>query len=225
MKKIYICIICEKEFYRYRSTVRDEKKVCCSKKCYAKRQKTQLLGKQNPNWSGKYNQECECGATKDYRAKKCAICSGRGYPINGERLSDEQLKILIKECVSILDISTKCNTSRTYLSKKIKELKIDISHFCTCWSRPIPNEKIFTKNTSKRNNTIKSRLIEEKIKENKCELCGQLAIWKNKKLTIELHHLNGDATDNRIENLQFLCPNCHSQTSNHRGAKKCKKRK
>jgi 5-methylcytosine-specific restriction endonuclease McrA len=32
-----------------------------------------------------------------------------------------------------------------------------------------------------------------------------------------LHHINGDGRDNRLENLQFLCPNCHSQTENFAG--------
>ena len=39
-----------------------------------------------------------------------------------------------------------------------------------------------------------------------------------KRIVIELHHINGDPTDNTLKNLQLLCPNCHSQTHNY-----CKK--
>ena len=46
-------------------------------------------------------------------------------------------------------------------------------------------------------------------------MCG-LSEWINGKLVLELDHINGDHTDNRIENLRFLCPNCHSQTETFR---------
>ena len=36
-------------------------------------------------------------------------------------------------------------------------------------------------------------------------------------LNAQLHHKNGDGTDNRLENVEFLCPNCHSQTDTYGG--------
>ena len=38
-----------------------------------------------------------------------------------------------------------------------------------------------------------------------------------KDIVCELHHINGNRSDNRLENLIILCPNCHSQTTNFRG--------
>ena len=49
----------------------------------------------------------------------------------------------------------------------------------------------------------------------KCECCG-LTEWQGKPLSLEVHHINGDRYDNRRENLQILCPNCHSVTDNWR---------
>lgn len=63
---------------------------------------------------------------------------------------------------------------------------------------------------------LKRRLLGEGLKTNRCELCG-LTEWRGQPLSMALHHLNGDGRDNRLENLQLLCPNCHSQTENFAG--------
>ena len=57
----------------------------------------------------------------------------------------------------------------------------------------------------------KDVLINHKLKENKCEICG-ITEWNGKPITFQLHHKNGNPKDDRLENLQILCPNCHSQT-------------
>ena len=63
---------------------------------------------------------------------------------------------------------------------------------------------------------LKRRLFGAGLKEARCELCG-LNEWRGRPLSLALHHLNGDGLDNRLENLQLLCPNCHSQTPNFSG--------
>ena len=63
---------------------------------------------------------------------------------------------------------------------------------------------------------IKARLLRAGLKENRCERCG-LGEWQGKPLNMQLHHINGDGLDNRVENLELLCANCHSQTSTYEG--------
>ena len=63
---------------------------------------------------------------------------------------------------------------------------------------------------------LKGRLLSEGLKENSCERCG-IRSWLGRPLSMALHHVNGDRDDNRLENLELLCPNCHSQTPNFSG--------
>lgn len=48
----------------------------------------------------------------------------------------------------------------------------------------------------------------------RCAICGCVE-WQGRTLSLELDHINGINNDNRIENLRFLCPNCHSQTTTY----------
>jgi hypothetical protein len=60
---------------------------------------------------------------------------------------------------------------------------------------------------------LKGRLIAAGLKQHACEQCGRSS-WRGRELSMSLHHRNGDGLDNRLENLEILCPNCHSQTPN-----------
>lgn len=79
----------------------------------------------------------------------------------------------------------------------------------------------FCKNSSRTTGDIKKYIIKNNLLEYKCFECGIGNVYNNKPLTLQLHHINGDNTDNRLENLKFLCPNCHTQTETY-GSKNIK---
>lgn len=62
--------------------------------------------------------------------------------------------------------------------------------------------------------TLKRKLIEEGIREYKCERCG-ITEWQGYPVPLELHHINGNHYDNRFENLIILCSNCHALVHNY----------
>lgn len=76
------------------------------------------------------------------------------------------------------------------------------------------DKDFFAENSSRNNTATLKRLIAGGYKEYKCECCG-ISEWNDKPLKLQIHHINGDNKDNRIENLQILCPNCHTQTENY----------
>ena len=112
------------------------------------------------------------------------------------------------------------------ISKYIKKYNIDISHFETIKER---NDRIgfrtlqkklsdvLTENSYFSRSQLCKRLISEKLLEYKCQKCNNNGEWMDKKITLQLDHINGINNDNRLENLQFLCPNCHSQTNTYAG--------
>ena len=84
-----------------------------------------------------------------------------------------------------------------------------------CQRKTTP-DKVFIENSTAPSGMIKQWIIENKFKAYKCDECD-IVDWKKNPISLELHHKNGNRRDNRLENLQLLCPNCHSQTDTFKG--------
>lgn len=84
-------------------------------------------------------------------------------------------------------------------------------------------EQILTRNSKFRTRTARRRILRDNLIEYQCSICSNTGEWQGKELSLQLDHINGDNTDNRVENLRFLCPNCHTQTETY-GPKKLKKK-
>ena len=133
---------------------------------------------------------------------------------------------LIKNSNSLIEVCRKASivpTTGNYDTLKwvIKENNVDISHFKRFGNTSNSGIKKDTseylvKGSKITSFKLKNKLLKEGYKEHICEKCGN-AEWYGKPIPLELHHINGDNTDNRLENLQMLCPNCHSFTDTYGG--------
>ena len=80
----------------------------------------------------------------------------------------------------------------------------------------MPIEKLLVPGRRTSRTHLKARLLREGLKNNRWEICG-ISTWRGRPLSMQFHHINGDGSDNRLENIQFLCANCHSQTDTYGG--------
>lgn len=137
-------------------------------------------------------------------------------------LSKEQLEQFAKESTNWKELMIKCGYTnlgcRSYLKRKLDNLNISISHFSFNKSQKrYTHDEIFKENSNYASMTnIKKKLINNFNWKYECSSC-KLSEWMGQKIPIEIDHINGIHTDNRIENLRFLCPNCHALTDTYKG--------
>lgn len=116
------------------------------------------------------------------------------------------------------------NGSYSVLQNRIAKYNISTAHFS---SKPVriydrlPLSDILVENSTYTGTyALKKRLVAEGLLKYECSGCNNVGEWRNKPLTLQLEHKNGVSNDHRIENLEFLCPNCHTQTPTYAGKKR-----
>ena len=145
------------------------------------------------------------------------------------QVSDEEFKTIIKnsfsysDCLRALGLGTSGGSSTDILKRRIQELGCSTEHFNRGISgayKKYTMEEILIENSTYANiASLKQRLIKEGYLKYQCECCG-ISEWQGKFISLQLDHKNGNNRDHRIENLRFLCPNCHSQTDTYAGKNK-----
>ena len=81
-------------------------------------------------------------------------------------------------------------------------------------------EEIFIENSPVSQGVLRSYIKRHNLIEYKCDKCGCTGEWQDGIISLELDHVNGINNDNRLENLHYLCPNCHVLTNTYRGKNK-----
>lgn len=158
-----------------------------------------------------------------------------------QEYTKEYLSELCKQSYSYSEVARKsgrvpAGSNIGLIKRKIKEYDIDISHFTGGRWQKSPHhantpkghhelytqEEVLIKDSPMRQKGLRDFIKRHNLIEYKCQNCGCDGNWQNGVITLELDHINGDNTDNRLENLRYLCPNCHALTDTYRGKNKKK---
>jgi len=122
-----------------------------------------------------------------------------------------------KECI---------NCNRQYLSTQ------KVSKYCSkqCEVDFKTNEKYihYLKNQDHYNKIINTTFLKRHVlkeQNNCCDICGNKNEWNGKLLVFVLDHINGDASNNKRENIRLVCPNCDSQLDTYKSKNKNSARK
>lgn len=162
-------------------------------------------------------------------------------PGKKRRWTDEQLAEAVKKSRSYHQVFVNLGLrvgggAHVAMRQRIEALGLDTSHFLgQGWNKgdhsghlarvapKRPLEEVLVRDSDYHcTNSLKRRLLRLGLLENKCYECHAPPEWRGKPLAHRLDHVNGDRTDNRIENLRLLCPNCDSQTPTFAGRNKAR---
>jgi len=147
-------------------------------------------------------------------------------------ISDDEFRLVVSESFAYTDILRKLGlggrggTSSRLLKQRIRDLDITTGHFDrgrterTSVRRKDLSVVLVENSTYKGIACLKRRLVTEGYMAYTCDECSNTGSWRGKDLVLQLEHINGICDDHRLENLRFLCPNCHSQTETYAGRNK-----
>lgn len=168
--------------------------------------------------------DVSCSTVRHW-AKKYNLVFDRARKDN-KKYSKEFLEEAVKNSTTFADVLRYCGRKGSggnisHVKRRIESLDIDYSHFTGQASnrgkispaKKSPSEILVVLpegSIRAKVHQLRRALLESGIK-HECELCGIGTEWNFKPLVLEVDHLNRNWLDNRIENLRFLCPNCHSQ--------------
>lgn len=143
-------------------------------------------------------------------------------------LTDEQFVNLLKNSTTISEVLFKLGYTvkgnswgYSQVKQRMTDLNLDFSIFKGKESiykstavKAVTPEMVLKDNCKHTRSVLRRCILKHNLLPYKCDICG-ITEWNGKTLSLELDHINGKNNDNRLENLRFLCPNCHSQTSTY----------
>ena len=136
-------------------------------------------------------------------------------------LSKEEIVKKLDESTSYGEFLSKLGYSQSgnaykFTKKYLDSIDVNYNVFTKkTWPNvELSNEDVFKINNPFDNKALKIKILKHKLIDYKCTKCGNTGEWNGQNLSLHLDHINGDNIDNRLDNLRFLCPNCHRELSN-----------
>ncbi|MEU6460925.1 HNH endonuclease signature motif containing protein [Streptomyces sp. NPDC046976] len=175
-------------------------------------------------------------STRDYiarRMKRLGVDTSH-FQREGTKWTRAILEPVVAASISVNEVVRRLGLDsvgghQANIARRIKAYGLDTTHFTPVVrtermrdnQRRRTAEEILVENTSEHaarvpGQRLKRAMIETGVEE-RCARCGTDPVWRGRPLPLEVDHIDGDWRNNRIENLRFLCPNCHSVTDNYRG--------
>lgn len=168
-------------------------------------------------------------STIAYHARELGLV--RGHPIEFRRYDWAEIQAYYDIGYCQAEVTEHFNMRPGTIRDAVKNgsLKIDRSRCCKTHRQGkvgVPHETIFIVDSVYSTKVTKQKILRENLIPYSCsnEFCDLYQsvkpVWAGKLLVLHLDHINGIRNDHRLENLRFLCPNCHTQTSTYCGRNK-----
>ncbi len=193
------------------------------------------MSKKKPTFQHSGHYVCECGREFDkaqsYNAhlSHCRVHLGderyenqyrnrqiKGYKIANDQRHAEYVERELKEKLEWESTDHFCETCGKKLTEKYASGRFCCLECAKIYStkNKLTLDKLELEQLPITTSAVKRFLLDNNYKENKCEICG-ITEWQGKPIVCQLHHKDGNRKNNKLSNLQMLCPNCHSQTDNY----------